>query len=123
MVDAESKDNSTEVLDVFAEAEALRLQGDHQQALILLLKGLSKDSQNDQARLLLARVLYELNCLPFAVQEIQTLYNKHPESKSLARLLSSLGGHARSNVTKHTEAVMAESEIDFDAIDDLEQEL
>lgn len=105
-----------------ATAETYRLDGLHQDALVTLLKGLSENPSHDQARLLLARVFFELECIPFALNELRQLCQRYPNNVSLAKLYSSLGGEEIKATSSGAGSVLAESEIDFDAIEELERD-
>lgn len=110
-----------------ANAESLRLEGNHLDSLLMLLQGLSQSPSNHPARLLLARVFFELECTPFALREVEQLARALPSNQSLKKLYQAMGGgelNARVAVaeTVVVESVVAESEIDFDAIDDLESD-
>ena len=108
--------------DCIAEAENRRLEGNHQEALLLLLKGLSESPSNHPARLLLARVFFELGCTPFALREVGQLCMNLPDNQSLKKLYQAMGGTTPLIQSTAVESVIAESEIDFDAIADLENE-
>lgn len=105
-------------------AEGLRLEGAHSDALVILLRGLSHSPSNYQGRLVLARVLYECDCIPYAVRELETLCTAFPNNQSLLKLYRSVSGNEFVSVDRSnsTTEVMAESEIDFDAIDELGKE-
>jgi tetratricopeptide (TPR) repeat protein len=105
-----------------AAAEAYRLDGLHQDALVTLIKGLSENPSHDQARLLLARVFVELGCVPYALNELRQLVRRFPANASLQKLFRALGGSEVSVEKGSAASVVAESEIDFDAIDELERE-
>jgi predicted Zn-dependent protease len=107
-----------------AVAEELRLEGIHSEALVILLKGLSRNPSNYQGRLLLARVLYECDCVPYAVRELTQLCAALPNNPSLLKLYRALSGrdYVVSGDTSSSATVMAESEIDFDAIEELGDE-
>ena len=105
-------------------AEALRLEGAHKDALVILMRGLSHSPGNHQGRLLLARVLFECDCVTYAVRELETLCTSFPGHESLFKLYRALSGNEfvlGSNAAS-TSAVVAESEIDFDAIEELDKE-
>jgi predicted Zn-dependent protease len=103
-------------------AEALRLEGGHAEALVVLLKGLSCSPNNQQGRLLLARVLYECDCVPFAIRELAQLCAALPNNPSLHKLYRALSGNDYQAAASSLSAVMAESEVDFDAIEELGEE-
>jgi predicted Zn-dependent protease len=105
-------------------AEALRLEGGHAEALVVLLKGLSCSPNNQQGRLLLARVLYECDCVPYAIRELEQLCAALPNNPSLHKLYRALSGNDYQAAARASSqsAVMAESEIDFDAIEELGEE-
>ena len=108
--------------EFLVQAESMRLEGAHQDALLLLLKGLSESPSNHPARLLLARVFFELECAPFALREVGQLISVFPDNQSLRKLYQAMGGVTPVTTSTAAESVIAESEIDFDAIDDLENE-
>lgn len=108
--------------DFITRAEGFRLEGLHSEALVVLLKGLSENPTHHQARLLLARVFFELGCVPFALNEIRYLSTRFPENANLQKLFRDLGGGDIARETPVAAAVIAESEIDFDAIEDLDRE-
>lgn len=118
----ESDTASSQPTSFVAVAEAYRLDGQHQDALVALLKGLSENPSHDQARLLLARVFVELGCVPYALNELGQLVRRFPKNVSLQKLFRALGGTEIPSEQGSVSSVVAESEIDFDAIDDLERE-
>jgi hypothetical protein len=76
---------------VFAEyAEHLRLAGQKMAGMEVCLNGLSLNPDCHKGRLVLARIFYDGNYLPFAVRELQALCVALPENKSVRRLLEKL---------------------------------
>jgi len=113
---------SGEAGEFMTRAELLRLEGAHHDALVTLLRGLSENPSHHPARLLLARVLFELGCAPFALREVEMLCRALPANQSLMKLYQGMGGTDAFSPGSPSEEVLAESEIDFDAISDLEEE-
>jgi hypothetical protein len=104
-------------------AEKQRLQGNHELALVILLLGLSHAPSNHQGRLLLARVFYELECIPFAIEQLKKLCEEFPQHKNIQKLYHKMGGEIAALTSKpQTGNVIAHAEIDFESIDDLEQD-
>ena len=71
-------------------AELLRAARRHFEALGVLVAGLSASPDNHKGRLLLARVFYELQAIPFAVRELKELCLALPGNKPLVILLEKL---------------------------------
>jgi hypothetical protein len=92
-------------------------------SLLTCLTGLSLDYNNSQARLLLARIFFELKLYPFAVREIKELYSRYHDSKSLKNLLtkldpSSVSIGSETNVqSQKKEQVLAEADFDIEFIE------
>ncbi len=124
MNERQSGSVSSSVVDgeFIGAAEKFRLEGFHSDALVLLLKGLSENPSHHQARLLLARVFFELGCVPFALNELAFLSQRFPKNENLKKLIRELGGNVAAAQSESMAAVVAESEIDFDAIEGLEEE-
>ena len=66
--------------------EHYRDTGDVLKALALCSRGLSANPSHHQARLFLAKIFFELGCVPFATREIDTLIDELPHVDSLRRL-------------------------------------
>ena len=104
-------------------AESLRQEGKYDLAITICLKGLSANPNAHRGRLVLAHALYQMNCLPFAISQLQLLAEALPEDKVIRRLLEKLShgtivsgeGNAASSETR------AEAEFDFEEIDLLEE--
>lgn len=106
-------------------AERLRRRGSLSEALEVCLNGLTKNPTNHQGRLVLARVFYDRRSYPFAVRELEALQEALPESKTIRRLLEKLAPGMQVNpAARKAEApeTVAETELEFDAIDLLEAE-
>ena len=106
-------------------AEVRRSEGDLKNAAHVCFAGLSADPGNHQGRLLLARVLFELEYLPFAVKELVDLKNAHPDSKALERLLEKLAPDQLVNQSSPDsigEEVIAEADFEFDILEELEED-
>ena len=107
-------------------ADKLRQEGFFKEAIHVALAGLSVDSGNQQARLLLARLYFEQRYIPFAIREIEDLQRAHPESSALKSLLEKLDpGHSikdRGTTQGNVEEVIAEADFDFDILEELEDD-
>ena len=104
-------------------AESLLNQGKWSEALEVCLAGLSSNPSCHKGRLLLARVYFERNHLPFAVREVRELLDALPENKFIRRLLERLSpesaassGHRTTGNTGE-EKTVAEAEFDIGEID------
>lgn len=120
----------------FAElAELMILSGDLQEALQVCIKGLSIAPDVHKGRLMLARVFFELEALPFAAREVKVLLDEFPDNKFLRRLYEKLcpdmagvsDSREEYETTDDSEEVIvddtvAEAEFDFDSLDLLEGE-
>lgn len=113
---------------VFVEyAESLRLQGQHESAVIVCLRGLSVNPDNHRGRLVLAHTLYQMRCVPFVIEQLRHLASALPEDPVIPRLLAKLtqtptsGDDSNENTTSEA-ATQAEAEFDFDEIDMLNEE-
>lgn len=75
----------------FAElADLLMADGRHQEALSVLLAGLSSNPSHLVGRLVLARLYIHLGFAPFAVRELKELYLTAPRSAALAKLIETI---------------------------------
>ncbi len=114
--------NSLEFTD---RAEGLRLSGKLEEALSVVLKGLSDNPDAHRGRLVLARIFYEKGYLPFAVREVEHLVRQVPSNAALKKLLGTLapdrGGEIQGS-TGSVEDTVAESEFDLDALALLEDD-
>jgi len=112
---------------IFAEyADSLRESGDYDAAVLVCLRGLSVNYNFQRGRLVLSRVFYEMNCIPFAIEQVKILVSSLPENKVLRRLLKKLtGGQGNVDVDSKpasADDTVAEADFDFDEIDLLEEE-
>ncbi len=119
-----------------------REKGELLKAVVICLRGLSANPSYHQGRLLLARLYFELECLPFALKELELLHQDMPHIDSIGRLLerlspgaSNVADEPSSDSTYEQEApkdtpersrpaqqeeTLAETDFDFDELDDLE---
>ena len=87
-----------------------------EEALLVCLKGLSSAPGEHRGRLMLARALYELGAVPFAVREVEQLCAELPQIASLKTLLLRLApGHAGGGA--EGEGTVAEMDLSFDQLD------
>lgn len=106
----------------FAEyGEVLRAKGDLANALIVCLSGLSLNPKNHRGRLVLARTLFELRCVPFAVRELKELATDLPDNKNIKKLLEKLSPELVQTQAPPSE-VLAESEFDIDILEAIKEE-
>lgn len=70
-----------------ALGDFLRRQQRHEEALVVLMRALSRAPDFDRARLVLARVMYESGMVSFAVRELEHLLRRHPEKQFLRSLV------------------------------------
>lgn len=77
-------------------AEYLRQNGKFDVALRALFRGLSANPSAHRARLVLARIFYEIECLPFAIRELVTLHDELPGNRSISKLLDKFGVNTHS---------------------------
>lgn len=112
-------------------AELLLRERELGKAIVVCVKGLSAAPEIHKGRLMLARAFFELEAIPFAVREIETLLEEFPQNKFLRRLLLKLSPEKTgssvesSHYTAEGEAVddtVAEAEFDFDSLDMLDEE-
>ncbi|MBX7138240.1 MAG: hypothetical protein K1X83_09670 [Oligoflexia bacterium] len=109
------------------QAEELRKAGALNEALLSCLKGLSHNPACHEGRLVLARVLFQLDFIPFAVREVQELRKAFPQSRSVEKLLMAIAPDIAVQPGAEKEAEQAPAgesdgtlaEADFD-IEDLE---
>ena len=68
-------------------------------ALVVWLKALSKNPDLILARLQLAKLLWQLDCVPFALEQLQQIETKvgSAQSESLKNLIVRLGGSSQGN--------------------------
>lgn len=94
-------------------------------AVTTLISGLSHNPSYHEARLLLAKVHYELGQMPFALRELNELRVQIPESEAIKRLIQKIDPKGepagQSKPEAQAEAASAETvaEAEFD-LDDLE---
>lgn len=112
-------------------AESRVAAGEPLEALWLCLRALSETPGNSAARLLLAKILYQLECFPFAADQVEILAQKLPENVALQRLLQKFrpeGSYRSQPATQSVEesaaeeATVAESEFDFGEITLLDED-
>jgi hypothetical protein len=72
-------------------AENFRARGQQLEAVRVLMAGLSANPTYHRGRLLLARLFYELQFVPFAIRELEELQRALPQSLSIAKLLNKFG--------------------------------
>lgn len=107
---------------IFVEvAERFRVEGNLPSALAVLLRGLSANPSVHKGRLILAHVLYQMECIPFAVKELKILTAAVPESESVRKLLLALAPDSLNEQTPSSESGKEETvaATEFD-LDDLE---
>ena len=100
-------------------ADGLRRRGDLLGALQVCLSGLSSNPGHHLGRLVLARVFYDLGCMPFALRELVYLRRELPDVQSIKKLvdkLSPAGAADTKETSESEEAVFAEADFDFDDI-------
>ena len=110
---------------IFVEvAERLRVEGNLPSALAVALRGLSANPSVHKGRLVLAHVLYQMECLPFAVKELQILSAAVPESESVRKLLLALAPDSLNEGTQLKDSsegeTIAATEFDLDDLELLE---
>jgi predicted Zn-dependent protease len=101
------------------------------EALLVLLRGLSHAPSQNSGRLLLAQVYFELGFIPFAVEQIKTLITADPASETLRKLLIAIAPGEAGAILSRSDAAAASgqgleqtkqeqvlAEADFD-VDDL----
>ena len=109
-------------------AKQLLKNGSLAESILVLLRGLSLNGSEHNARLLLARSFAENGMLPFAIRELEELCTQLPDNKPLRKLLERLApdrsaGHqkdmGRSTVASSgsTERTVAEAEFDLGELD------
>ena len=119
-------------------SKALVEQGEVFQAYDILLAGLSHSPDCHEGRLLLAKLYFERDFLPFCVKELNFIAERLPKNKSIRRLLEKFGSDSgivpesdkksedlkadKSSVTiSDSDETVAEMEFGFDDIDLLEE--
>jgi predicted Zn-dependent protease len=99
-------------------AEKLRMEGRNEACIITCIKGLSVNPNAHKGRLVLARALYQMNCVPFAVEQLKLLNIALPENIAIKRLLDKLSpGSTAVSDAQAAELTEAEAEFDFDDMD------
>lgn len=114
-------------LSEFVEvAEELWSSGERGDALTICLRGVSCNKSAYRGRLLLARMLFELDCISLCVRELKELHQDLPESLLLSRLLEKFGVAADKKAAKvsssKSEQTVAEADFDLDELAMLEDE-
>ncbi len=112
--------------------ESLIAEGNFLEALYVALRCVCHSDDNAEAKLLLAKILFRLDCVPYAVREIEDLNQSHPHISSIARLLEKIApggstrppqqGEAPTTAAKKDEETLAEGEFDFSDIELLEDD-
>jgi hypothetical protein len=125
----------------FAELADLEMaRGEHHQALLTLLGGLSANPSHQVGRLILARLFLHLDFTPFAIRELKELRAATPACESLKRLIEAIAPGtlaaeqlalgSKDPVTAEVaalapassrEEVVAEDEFEFDILESLEE--
>lgn len=107
------------------QALALIRQSKLLDAQQLLLKGLSEDPFNPRARILLAKVFFEMGFVPFSVRELEQVYHELPDNKYVKNLLEKLAPErvgALDTVSQGTVGTLAEADFDIGDIEILDKE-
>ena len=119
-------------------AKALVEQGEIFQSYEILLAGLSSNPDCHEGRLVLAKLYFEQDFLPFCVKELRYIAEKLPNNKSVRRLLGKFGSDSNSldnlsekvddlkasdssDTLSGSEETVAEMELGFDDIDLLDE--
>lgn len=97
-------------------------QGKLVEAQQRLFDGLSQDPFNPRARILLARVFFELKQLPFAIRELEHVYRELPDNKYVKNLIEKLAPEKVSSTAAGIENTLAEVDFDIGDIENLEKE-
>lgn len=108
-------------------AEYFRQKKDFTRALEVCLSGLSVAPANHKGRLVLARTFYENGMLPFASRELEQLARELPNNEPIRKLIAILdpefGELQADTQSQESEGdLVAESELDIDLLEDLEEE-
>lgn len=122
--------------EIFVDyARTLIAGGRKNDALNVLVSGLSHNPGHREARLMLARLHYDLNQLPFAVRELEILRGEMPESEAIARLINKLQpgesapgrppfkiGRAPESPAPSAPSTLAEADFDLEDLDALDKD-
>ncbi len=107
-------------------AEQCRGASRFAEAVSVCLKGLSANPSCHTGRLVLARVLFENDCVPYAVEELEKLRIALPDNKFIPRLLDKIAPaetHAAVPAAAAGAAeTVAETEFSFEDIELLEED-
>ena len=96
-------------------AEEVRREGRLDEALRICLRGLSESPSCSKGRLVLARIFFDMRCMPFALREVEELCRMWPENKALTRLRGKLTPERIE--AKDGEETVAEADFEFDEIE------
>lgn len=110
---------------LFAEyAEFLRRKQRKEEAYKVCFSGLSANSNAYAGRLVLARLFHDDGYIPFAVRELETLYQQSPENETvrhlLERLSPSFAADFHTPSEQSTDTMIAETEFDLGDLEMLE---
>lgn len=103
--------------------EELMVRAEILQALEVCLKGLSHNPSQHSGRLLLARIFYQMGCLPFAIEQLQIIQRETPNNTALNKLIVKLGGTIKvgegpkSSTNEKSPEIDTLAEADFDVLD------
>lgn len=110
---------------IFADfSESLYRDGRPETAIFVCLKGLSSNPSCHKGRLLLAKIFYDLEFKPFAIEQLKILAEKLPESRSITKLLDKIApGELTAQASSSQESkTYAEAEFNFDDIELISEE-
>jgi predicted Zn-dependent protease len=116
-----SKDPGNPVFSEFAEY--LRKKKRVDEAFQVCFEGLSQNPSHLPGRLVLARLFYASNWIPFAVRELELIHRSYPENATLIRLLQKLdpdfvpASDRAVETGQSNETMIAETEFDLGDID------
>lgn len=68
-------------------ARALHSSGSSKEAVFVCLKGLSKNPNLIQGRLLISKIYFDLGFTPFALRELELIHEISPDNDSVKRLI------------------------------------
>lgn len=126
-------------------AQNFKEEGEPLKAVAVCLRGLSANPSFHLGRLLLARLYVELECFPFALDELERIHEDMPHVDSLSRLIErlspgasevsedtyegaeesleeELGTQPERKSSKKEEETLAETDFDFEELDMMDDE-
>lgn len=108
--------------------EQLIGQGKLLEALYVALRGVSHSDDSAEGKLLLAKIFFKIDCIPYAVREVEELHQQLPQIDSLSRLLEKIAPERvttpgqQQQLSPDREETLAEGEFDFSEIELMDED-